>query len=286
MALVHSLWTAPMLAQERGAKTERQIITTVWCAASSVAYAQRLNTPIHLYADDFAKQMLAFLPYSKIYTLSVPEWVPTLFWAAGKFFAYKQMPLGDVHIDTDVFIKTPQCLQEIERGRAQNDLIVQCTENQENCIPHYYTIINRIFDDYRIRFEDIPTNKWKLAYNCGLVGFNNYTLKEKYINHYINALHKLRTNPPLLQELKDNGCAPDLVLEQQHLYHLARGYKVCNLLGRGEASWNKSHKIGYQHILGDGKWNCLDLIQQQLSIVNPLIYLQTKKHIQKLLNNL
>lgn len=283
MALVHSLWTAPMLAAERGAKTERQITTTIWCAASSVAYARKLNTPIHLYADDFGKQMLAFLPYSKIYTLRVPEWVPTTFWAAGKFFAYREMPLGDVHIDTDVFIKTARCLQEIQQGVAHNDLVVQCTENKENCIPHYYTIINRIFDDYHIRFDNIPANKWKLAYNCGLVGFNNYTLKTDYINNYFNSLHKIRTNPQLLQELKDNGCTPDLVLEQQHLYHIARGYKICSLLGTGEAAWDKSHRIGYQHILGNGKYNCLDLIREQLHTVAPDICQTTDKHIRKLL---
>jgi hypothetical protein len=68
-----------------------------------------------------------------------------------------------------------------------------------------------------------------LSYNCGIIGFNNQELKDKYLHHYMEALKKV---PKV--EGTQWWYSPDLVFEQKHLYEMVNhyGYKVRALFGK------------------------------------------------------
>lgn len=269
MALVHSLWTKPMLNNERQA-SQKQIETTLFCFASSVVYAKRLGEKIHLYADDYGRELLDFLPYDKIDSLDIPADFPYYFWAAGKFFALKKMQLGDIHIDGDVFLKTPELMEVINNRMLISDLIVQSIENSyEN--EYYINCVNVIKDNGIVLPDNLPYIA--PAYNCGLVGFNNVELKERYLQHYIASVYKIKQNPSAMAQIRrSKDTWMDLILEQQHLFSLSKGYKVCNLLGSGEDAYTNARTLGYQHLLGTDKWEEIDLIKKQLYLRDREIY--------------
>lgn len=284
MALVHSLWTAPMLNNERGQMSEKQIESVLWCNASSVAFAKRLGEQINLYADDYGRELLDFLPYDNVYTLEVSSDIPTDFWAAGKFSAYQKMQLGDVHIDGDVFLKTPALLNLIKKGLAENDLIVQCVENSWTYDNEFYKNCIHVITANNIQFAGIA-DYFTPAYNCGLIGFNNNKLKSKYVAHYYDSIQRIYNNADAMVMIRQNKTTwMDLLCEQQHLYSVAQGYKVCNLLGNTYDECNNNAKqLGYQHLLGPDKWLCIEQIKRQLYNIDKNIFSDVIKKLITLL---
>lgn len=282
MALVHSLWTAPMLAKQRGVKTQQQIESTIWCYASSVAYARRNRECINLYTDHLGRELLGFLPYNRIYNLGMPGNYPTEFWAAGKFFALEQMQLGDIHIDGDVFLKTPELMDIIHSNLAESDLIVQSLENEWTYDNEYYINCLNVIRDNNITLPNNP-DYYSPAWNCGLVGFNNDELKHKYIQHYANSVEAIISSESAMQKIRSNNETwMDLLIEQQHLYYLSKDYVVCNLLGSGDEAYENSRELGYQHLLGTDKWEQLDKIQKQLYYLDRDIYYSVINQLNKL----
>lgn len=280
MALVHSLWTAPMLAKQRGVQTQQQIESTIWCYASSVAYARRNGECINLYTDHFGRELLGFLPYNRIYNLGMPDNYPTEFWAAGKFFALEQMQLGDIHIDGDVFLKTPELMDMIHGSLAESDLIVQSLENEWTYDNEYYINCLNVIRDNNITLPNNP-DYYSPAWNCGLVGFNNDELKHKYIQHYAYSVEAIISSESAMKQIRSNNETwMDLLIEQQHLYYLSKDYVVCNLLGSGDEAYENSRELGYQHLLGTDKWEQLDQIKKQLYYLDREIYYLTLKQIQ------
>lgn len=273
-----------MLANKRGVDSNRQIESTIWCYASSVAYARRLCEPIKLYADDYARELLDFLPYNEIHSLEVPAEIPTDFWAAGKFFALQQMDLMDIHIDGDVFIKSPDLMDLINYELSINDLIVQSIENSWTYENEYYIKCIELLRKNNIVLPNDLADCTP-AYNCGLVGFNNEELKQKYINHYLDSVKRVSANTSAMREIKSsNDIWLDLIIEQQHLYALSADYNVCNLLGTEEVEvYANARKWGYQHLLGSEKWENLDKIKRQLYNLDREIYNRVEKQLSKIL---
>lgn len=281
MALVHSLWTAPMLNNERGEASDKQIQSAIWCYASSVAYARQNNAEIHLYADGYARELLDFLPYDAIYPLDVPEWIPTDFWAAGKFTALQKMSLGDIHIDGDVFLKKPIVYDFLEEALTNSDLIVQSVENSWIYQNQYYTNCLQIIRDFNIDVNGLP--EYSPAWNCGLVCFCSEELKQKYITHYYSCVKRLSETSGALEQVRANKKIwMDLLFEQQHLYSLSEGYNVYNLLGKGQDVYTNASAIGYQHLLGSDKWEQLDQIKKQLYYLDREIYHRVINQLNKI----
>lgn len=286
MRLVHSLWTKPMFNNAREVKSHKQIITTLWCHASSVAYAKGLGLPIVLHADNFARKLLDYLPYDEIIPLHVPDYAPTCLWAAGKFFALQNMELQDVHIDGDVFIKTHLLAMRIDYGVSHSDLIIQSVEDKQHTLNDYYTNCAYLADKYKIDFINGANNSHGPAYNCGLVGFNNQTLKNLYLANYLHCHKQMAENEEAIDECLKLKTWPDLLFEQKNLYDIALGYDVFNVLGTGKEAYKTALQYGYQHILGSTKWSMLDDIKRQLYTINPIIFRQTNEHLDEILASL
>lgn len=277
MALVHSLWMKPMLNNSRGVSLKKHLKTTIWCYASSVAFAYKYNRPIVLYADEIGRRLLSYLPYEHIYNLDIPEDTTTDLWAAGKFYALRQMQLGDVHIDGDVFLKSVRVHDAIRSLIESNDLIVQSMEDSWDVLSTWYKASRDIVDQYHIPLAKRCTSEYSYAWNCGVVGINNEQLKQEYLEAYFQVLDYIRNRPDIINTIHGTpDCTMDLLFEQQHLYELSKGYKVGNLLGAGKVAYDNAQQLGYQHILGSSKWDCLRQIKKQLKSVNPEIYEMTK----------
>lgn len=280
MALVHSLWTQPMISRERGVSLKKQLETMLWCYASSVAFAHRYNVPIVLYTDKMGRQLLSHLPYTQVYDLDIPEDTPTELWAAGKFYALKKMQLGDIHIDGDVFLKTSEVHKLVHDGMQNNDLIVQSTEDSWEVLSEWYKDSRDVVNQCDIRLLYECTANYSHAWNCGVVGINNQRLKDMYLESYFCSLKQVKERPEVLKAIHSKThCIMDLLFEQQHLYELSKEYKVYNLLGSGKEAYSRSAEIGYQHILGSSKWECLRSIRKQLKRVDPELYEMTKVKI-------
>jgi hypothetical protein len=283
MKLVHSLWSKPLLETANPVERNRKIITTLWCYASSVAYAKKNRLPIRLYADDFGKQLLSFLPYDEILPLTVPEFVPSCFWAAGKFSAYAEMKKGDLHIDGDVFLQSSACVELLKAACKKYDVVVQCIENSSNCISEFYDMANNLLNAFGVTYNSQEFTPFVGAFNTGIIGFNDMALRDSYVRSYLRTIEQVADKPDLIGLFKATHSIPDVVLEQQKLYELSEDKKVFSLLGSGATSYEYSRVIGYMHILSDAKWECLDKIIGQLSMVSPEIFTKTAGVLNKLL---
>lgn len=283
MKLVHSLWSQPLL---ESAPVDRQTkaVTMLWCYASSVAFAKMHKQPIRLYADEYAAQLLSFLPYDDILKLEVPEGTPSIFWAAGKFSAYKQMQPGDIHIDGDVFLQTRCVMQLLTHAAKKYGVLVQCVENGENCYDGAYDLVTTILNSRGVKYNGHKFPKFTKAFNTGLIGFNDMKLRDKYVELYFDTMKQIQANPELIAELTEACSAPDIVLEQQMLYELYGHQQYYSLLGAGEFSLEYSRYVGYQHLLGDAKTSWLYKTIQQLHDIDPEIFAMTAEAVNHLLN--
>lgn len=281
MHFAHSLWSKPLITNRRNINFKTSLLTTILCNATSVAWINHLGGKINLYADGLGRDSLGFLPYDNIYELDVPINVPTCSWACGKFLVLEKMPLGDVHIDGDVFIKSDKLIELCMDDSY--DMVVQSIENDKETLKKYYENVRTILLKNNIKTASCSLLE-SPSYNCGTIGFFNNELKQKYLVEYFTALNNIIKNKPLTIELnKDPNLIPDLILEQQFLYELAKNYKVQNLLGDAKTMYENAIKLNYQHILGGFKENQLNEIIQELKYVDEDIYKNTMKHINFLL---
>jgi len=282
MHFVHSLWTKPLIANRRNIEFKTSLLTTTLCNAVSVAWVNHLGGKINLYADGLGRDMLGFLPYDNIYELHVPVHIPVCTWACGKFLTLEKMPLGDVHIDGDVFLKSEKLIELCSDNSY--DMVVQSIENDKTTLKKYYSAVRELLKKNNIKpktcsLEESP------SYNCGTIGFFNNELKQKYLIEYFTMLNNIINNKSLLVDLNKNlNAIPDLIMEQQFLYELATPYKVNNLLGDAETMYDNAIKLNYQHILGGFKEQQLDKILQELKYVDEKIYKETLKYINFLIN--
>lgn len=282
MGFVHSIWSRPMIYERRGTRFINGILTTTLCNATSVAWIKHNGGKIDLYTDGFGKDLLGYLPYDNIYELTVPDNIPVCNWACGKFLALEKMPLGDIHIDGDVFLKTENLLNIISDNSY--DLVVQSIEDDKTTLKKYYTLCRNIFKQGKLNplscsLEEMP------SYNCGTVGFFNEELKRKYLIEYFSMLKNIIKAKDIQKALLENTMAiPDLIMEQQFLYEISAPYKVNNILGDSNTAYKNAISLNYQHLLGEFKEKQMDKIIQELRYVDEDIYVKTRKHLKYLID--
>lgn len=285
MLLVHSMWTKPMLSGSVESVT-RKVITNCWCYASSVAFAHKNKQPIKLFADAAGKQLLSFLPYDQVVEYQVPEDTPVSFWAAGKFKAYELMKKGEVHIDGDAFIQSENIIHILESALKEYRLITQCVEDGTNNFVESYDQINALLADFGIRYAGKKFNDFGGAYNTGLIGFGDIALRDRYCKSYWECINTIKNKKDLCLCMSAMKLSPDIVLEQQKLYEMVPLENAFTLLGSGTSSIDLSKVIGFQHLLGDAKWQLLDKVIGQLYLMDPEIFNATVKAVNKYTNNL
>lgn len=262
-----------MLLQQRyDTSPLQQLAGNICYAALSVAYLKRHNVPIALHTDTIGKLLFGFLPYDEIITSldAIPYSIHPRFWAAGKVWAMEAEGVGSVHIDIDVFIKTPELAEKILTDTS--DAIVQNYESGEwnSREAERMKPIAAQLADKGIASDSL------YAFNTGTIGINNQQLLEEYSKRYkfiaTLASRKLADN---LSE--DNSAIPDLVAEQANFLQCCRqmGMSVTELLPPFGSDYTHNVDKGYQHVLGCKKYQMLPTCLAVLKAVNPDIYAAT-----------
>lgn len=280
---IHTNWTKPALNGRWGVNSIEQIINNIWYYSLSAAYVKRLGKQIELHTDNFGKLCLDHIPYNKIHlTLnSIPKYIKPYMWAYGKFHALKRCPLNTIHIDADVFIKSPKCLNKVnDLLSSKCDVIVQCHEFVVNPNRWSYAIYKPSTEALRkLRYPEWAERNGKNAYNTGFVLFNNQTLKNEYLKEYFRCSKDCCVDLDLEKSLRnDEHVCPDLVIEQQFLYDVInkKHFKVGLLI-----NWLNSNRtadqIDYQHIIGKGKYNAnnMYMCKKTLMTINYELYMKT-----------
>jgi hypothetical protein len=294
MRFIHSLWTKPSLNDRWNYDAKTATISNIWYYALSVAYIKKLGQDIVLYTDSLGKECLDYLPYDEIYPVLDDVFdndsTPVL-WSRSKYYALDQEPLGALHIDGDVFIKSENCINKIEQMKYD----ILCQGIQEISLWN----IQRIDDNYEA--NEALVNELKLpdgvretpikSFNTGIVSFNNKELKDKFISVYFNMVDQITSNEKIMKAWEENkNINLDLVIEQRFLYDLSEKYNIKYLLDYTSRTINAdANAIGYQHVMGKKKYEQIDICKQVLQLINNEIYedtlLKTEEIKQKYFNN-
>lgn len=273
MRIFHSLWTKPAL--DKRWDQANQLESNIWLYTLSVLYAKSIGLEIVLHTDSLGKSLLSHLPYDAIYTTlnNIPDSIPTMVWAYGKFEALKNEPIGSIHIDGDVFLKKPEIIKELNFDSS--DVIIQ---NSEGMGEHYKDPEKQLIKHGIISDNFLNTD---FAYNCGIVGFNNAKLKNQYLNFYLDSINKVSNVRSIKNMmLNDRYFCVDLPLEQHSLAVLCQKYKVKELLSGGDIH-QKGLSIGYQHLIGKDKYSHIDRVKAYVLALDSALYYKTKKVIEK-----
>ena len=168
-----------------------------------------------------------------------------------------------VHIDGDVFLKKPTIKDSLVFDDC--DIIVQQVE-----IAGVYPWGG--WDNSTIAFAkcEYPSFLPRLCdrmYNCGVVGFKSKDIRDEYTQWYNYLIDQYNR---LCVEIDS---VPELVAEQQLLYYFAKhkGLKVKEILDYKNLQ-GSAKELGYQHLLGQSKYQCLDKVQQVLKQLDINIY--------------
>lgn len=287
MRFVHSLWTAPSMDERWGFDAKTATIGNIWYYTLSAAYLKRLEQEIVLHTDNFGKECLSHIPYDNIY-LTIEENISKdtcpIMWACSKFYALKNEPLGSLHIDGDVFIKSRKCLNLINAGPY--DLFVQGKENIELWEEQVPDIIYEDNEKWlqHLTFPEGVKEHGARAYNTGVIAFDNQELKNKFIDSYFFMYNQVINDEILIKQWEENkDICPDLVIEQRFLYDLAEGYKTRYLLDYSRKHVNQdANEIGFQHVIGKKKYREVDICKRVLKHINEDLYEKTLKKTEEI----
>jgi len=264
MRIAHSFWSLPCDNSRLDIPSSLQWRVNIYCAMISVLYAKSFGYQVDFYGDERAIRKFRMIPYDRFIEIKIPEGNPSFMWAQGKFYAMKQMSLGDVHIDIDVFMKSKEIYDILE---SKYDCIVQGLEDQFQTNADTYGNARQYLSS--VNFGDGCNTDVDLAYNVGVIGFKSQKLKDIYLKHYFESLEKIsHLNPP------GKNIVPDLIIEQQHLYQLSNlgGFNVVPLLGastlnigeKNETLYEDAERLKYQHVLSIFKYMQFDKLHDEL----------------------
>ena len=252
MRLVHSFSTKRC----KGDKLK----VNVYCFILSCLYAKRSGFEIVLHTDKKGAELLKHAPYDKIIIdledCALPK--PRIY-AWSKFKAMQNEEPDTIHIDGDVFLKNPILQKSLTFDNC--DIIVQQVEI-DGVYP-WGGWNNSTIAFAKCEYPSFLPRLCDRMYNCGVVGFKSKEVRDEYTkwyNYLIEQYNKLGV---------DIDSVPDLIAEQQLLYYFAKhkNLKVKEILDYKNLQ-ESAKSLGYQHLLGKSKYQCLDKIKQTLKKLN------------------
>lgn len=273
MRFIHSFSTRPLSIDLYGYGALRRMAGNIWYFALSLAYLRRLGVETVLHTDTLGASLLGHLPYDAInLTLNeVPNDIHPRFWAAGKIWALQAEPVGSIHIDGDVFIKSENALRYIDSKHW--DFLAQHYESSE-----WYEKENIVFDIDLPFIQSLDIHPHEIgAYNTGIIAFGSETLRNSYCDTYkLCANHYSDVARELLD--RDNMLTPDVIIEQRHALQVCRRYdaKVSLMLPQETSLTEQANRIGYQHVLTCRKFDDLDRCMATLERMDKDIYNKTE----------
>ena len=283
----HSLWTAPM------ANDRNKLETNAFIFALSLAYLKKLGCTVNLHTDSLGANLLSGIGYDNVYLTAneLPKDVSPKIFAYIKSMALQNEPLGTVHIDGDVFIKTEECLDRIFNHDC--DCVLQSCEA---CLP--WVASHRAFIIPFLSEHLLSTGKMLYIYdydfNVGVIGFFNEDLKNLYIQNYQQLALSLSKYKYLYLVNSEDGhfFIPDLVFEQQLIVNLTECSKVRFVLPVDSLDYIKDRnqiakEMGYTHLLTDSKYqpDIIEKVKNKLKEIDPNCFNKVSENIKDVLYN-
>lgn len=255
MKYIHSLWS-------RDLDNIDYIINNFNNYLLSALLVKKHGHNIELYCDEKSYNFYSLIPYDKINVINYnDDNISNNYWVWGKIKPQLLINEPYVHIDGDVFLFK----DVIDKNKFNNsDLVIQSIENEKTVGDGY----NRFYlepDNPFVKYKEhrIDWDKYsKIAYNCGVIGFNNIDFKNKYCNKVRDLLKSL-TNDVNFSYNHTHGCV-HILSEQSLLYYMAmeENMKPMILIPHNENKKNDyvweskiPKKIGYCHMWSDTKYN-------------------------------
>ena len=256
MRLVHSFTTKYC--------NDYQLKVNAYYFTLSAVYAKNSGFEIVLHTDNKGAEVLKDAPYDQIIIdLEIDDIPRKGVFAWAKFKAMENELVESIHIDGDVFLKKESIKEHL--NYEDYDIIVQQLESTcEEFEPHW----NRATTAFaKCEYPSFMPRYCANMYNCGIVGFKDKELYKEYTNHYFDLINQYN-----IFGIDTKG-VPDLVAEQQLLYYFAKhkGLKVKELL-KEESIQEMADELGYQHLLGESKYNDFEICKKVLNKHRPDLY--------------
>ena len=281
MRFVHSLSTRPLKLNAYNTGVWDMFLGNLAYYALSFSYIKNLGHEIVFYGDEISTRIFDVIPYDEIHNTldNISSDVHPRFWAAAKIKALENEELGAVHIDGDVFIKSPKCVDIISQPV---DLVTQCKEDAVS----YQKDAPIFWSDKEFCLERGLDLEKIGAYNTGVLCFNNQELKDKFIKGYWDLAKHFSQKFWYVLDIQ-NFYTPDLISEQVFVRQVSEDYKTGCVLGdipleHFQDAVDRSNEIGYQHVLTNNKFKITDRCMDVLSKTNPELH----KKISKLCRNI
>lgn len=234
----------------------------------SALYAKRSGFDIVLHTDEMGKHFLQHAPYDKIIVdIPTPPSDHRVF-AWCKFVAMSNEDINAIHIDGDVFLKSPNLKDKLSFDDC--DVICQNLEKigvfpyQDSCWDkESYAWRNCYFPEWMPR-------KFNKMYNVGIIGFKDKVTRDEYHSLYNKMMKDFEKNG------RKNECVPELVSEQKLLYDFANHKKLkVKCLLDYQNLMSSANANGYQHLLGASKYKCIDKTKSTLKKLDKDLYDKT-----------
>lgn len=230
---------------------------------------------IKLYCDDVFYKYIKGTGIENLYDeidLSLNNYPlpPKGIYADTKFRVMQNEPIGTIHLDGDVFLFNKNILDNLINQSF--DVLVQHKESKFNCSGAYWKESSYVL-------SNCNKPKWtkdicNAMYNCGVVCIKNENLKKEYFDTYWKMYDEYNE-----KGIKDPSIVaiPDIIIEQQYLTDLceARKYNVKTILPETGVH-EFARKIGYSHLIGDGKVHHFTKVLKVIYKYNKEIYLKLK----------
>jgi hypothetical protein len=247
--IVYSYWSTPLksrwsnLLQDYSPEYQEEVVFN--CLLLSVLQAKKWGFRVELVTDVYGENKLNKIPFDRISTEL--EFLPdsSNSWVQGKLLAIALQNEPFIHLDWDVFLLKNEVVDVLKNFKE--DLLVQSVDGDELFINNYRTLLYRLAQDMDYTQYHIPGlhKLHKKGFNCGVMGFNNMTLKNEFVNNFTRCLQK--TESDFVEDMS-------LVIEQGLLYSLveSKGYTYQTILGLDKPS---ADEIGYTHLIYLSKYS-------------------------------
>ena len=245
----------------------------IYMTALSVLYCHLWYRDIELYVDETAYKYLYMLPcrVTKIKMVYNKE-----LWMKAKIFSIEKQTTPFVHLDTDVFIK-----KKIDFNFK--DVMLERKEGGYRI--HYKRQVD-FFNNYTQNIDHWRHDLGR-TYNCGVLGFNNLDLRNKFVRAYYDLEEIYLEYRDEYQPLKKQGFEPCILIEQYNLSALLDYYNITpTLLLKGRSIKEQGEvakQLGYSHLFGIKKYQkgIVQEIEHRLYKIFPYWYAQVKMVLEK-----
>ncbi|RZS92503.1 DUF6734 family protein [Aquimarina brevivitae] len=246
---------------------------TIYMTALSVLYAHLWYKDIELFVDKTAYKFLYMLPCRVTKMNIEPD---KEVWVRAKIHAIERQNVPFVHLDNDVFIK-----KKIDFNF--NKVLLERREGGYTI--HYKPQL----DFFNPLCSHMPYWNPDLghSYSCGVLGFNELSLRNKFVNAYYQVERQYLENRTDFTPFKIKGYEPCIVIEQYNLACLLDHYRVKpNVVLRGynvNQHATNAKDIGYSHLFGLKKYHhkIEQEIEHRLYRIFPYWYAQVKIALEK-----